>query len=304
MSGGREAVYPGLYPDVVSSVPFALDLSEVVLPTGIKDEETMTLKQILGKHTSRPWWSVIMGFPSRIAAMFDNSADVEPKLSTKASVASDSVVEDINFYQPNSLQLSKSQMGLVGLVNSRVSVAVDQKTQLINITVTMQDALAAASLADTVANRLTRFVTAYRTNKARHDLVFAKQINQEAQQRYYDAQRAYAKALDRNQGIVLRSASIELERLQNEAALAYNLYNSTSQQVQVAEVKVQESTPVFTVMQPAVVPFKAAKPNVKMIIAGFAFLGIMGALGYTLIVPSLGPVFRDKQRSLQKQEQG
>ena len=100
------------------------------------------------------------------------------------------------------------------------------------------------------------------------------------------------------------SASIELERLQNEAALAYNLYNSTSQQVQVAEVKVQESTPVFTVMQPAVVPFKAAKPNVKMIIAGFAFLGIMGALGYTLIVPSLGPVFRDKQRSLQKQEQG
>lgn len=304
MSGGREAVYPGLYPDVVSSVPFALDLSEVVLPTGIKDEETMALRQILGKHTSRPWWSVIMGFPSRIAAMFDNSADVEPKLSTKASVASDSVVEDINFYQPNSLQLSKSQMGLVGLVNSRVSVAVDQKTQLINITVTMQDALAAASLADTVANRLTRFVTAYRTNKARHDLVFAKQINQEAQQRYYDAQRAYAKALDRNQGIVLRSASIELERLQNEAALAYNLYNSTSQQVQVAEVKVQESTPVFTVMQPAVVPFKAAKPNVKMIIAGFAFLGIMGALGYTLIVPSLGPVFRDKQRSLQKQEQG
>ena len=86
MSGGREAVYPGLYPDVVSSVPFALDLSEVVLPTGIKDEETMALKQILGKHTSRPWWSVIMGFPSRIAAMFDNSADVEPKLSTKASV--------------------------------------------------------------------------------------------------------------------------------------------------------------------------------------------------------------------------
>ena len=297
-------LFRSLYPDVVSSVPFALDLSEVVLPTGIKDEETMALKQILGKHTSRPWWSVIMGFPSRIAAMFDNSADVEPKLSTKASVASDSVVEDINFYQPNSLQLSKSQMGLVGLVNSRVSVAVDQKTQLINITVTMQDALAAASLADTVANRLTRFVTAYRTNKARHDLVFAKQINQEAQQRYYDAQRAYAKALDRNQGIVLRSASIELERLQNEAALAYNLYNSTSQQVQVAEVKVQESTPVFTVMQPAVVPFKAAKPNVKMIIAGFAFLGIMGALGYTLIVPSLGPVFRDKQRSLQKQEQG
>ena len=185
-------------------------------------------------------------------------------------------------------------------MNSCVSVSVDAKTQLIKISVTMQDALAAASLADTVANRLTDFVTAYRTNKARHDLAFAKQINQEAQQRYYDAQQAYAKAVDRNQGIILRSAAIDLERLQNEATLAYNLYNSTSQQVQMAEVKVQESTPVFTVMQPAVVPFKAAKPRVMMIIVAFAFLGAFGALGYTLIVPLLVDTFKSKKAEQSK----
>lgn len=141
----------------------------------------------------------------------------------------------------------------------------------------------------------------YRTNKARHDLAFARQINQEAQQRYYEAQQAYAKAVDRNQGIVLRSAAIDLERLQNEATLAYNLYNSTSQQVQMAEVKVQESTPVFTVMQPAVVPFKAAKPNRMMIIIGLAFLGVFGALGYVLIVPPLMKTFKSKKEEINKQ---
>lgn len=31
-TGGRDAVYPGLYPDVVRSVPFALALADVELP--------------------------------------------------------------------------------------------------------------------------------------------------------------------------------------------------------------------------------------------------------------------------------
>lgn len=302
-TGGRDAVYPGLYPDVVRSVPFALALADVELPTGIKDNEELSLKQILSQHTSRPWWSVITGFPGRIAAMMEGgSPDLPaPAGQQTAAVSVDSLAENVELIQPNSMRLTKSQNGLVGLVNSCVSVSVDTKTQLINISVTMQDALAAASLADTVANRLTDFVTAYRTNKARHDLVFARQINQEAQQRYYEAQQAYAKAVDRNQGIVLRSAAIDLERLQNEATLAYNLYNSTSQQVQMAEVKVQESTPVFTVMQPAVVPFKAAKPNRMMIILGLAFIGVFGALGYALIVPPLMKTFKSKKEELNQQ---
>lgn len=302
-TGGRDAVYPGLYPDVVRSVPFALALADVELPTGIKDNEELSLKQILSQHTSRPWWSVITGFPGRIAAMMDGgSPDLPaPAGQQTAAVSVDSLAENVDLIQPNSMRLTKNQNGLVGLVNSCVSVSVDTKTQLINISVTMQDALAAASLADTVANRLTDFVTAYRTNKARHDLAFARQINQEAQQRYYEAQQAYAKAVDRNQGIVLRSAAIDLERLQNEATLAYNLYNSTSQQVQMAEVKVQESTPVFTVMQPAVVPFKAAKPNRMMIIIGLAFLGVFGALGYVLIVPPLMKTFKSKKEEINKQ---
>ena len=303
-TSGRDAVYPGLYPDVVSSVPFALSLSEVELPTEIKDNEELTLKQILTQHTSRPWWSIILGFPGRIAGMLEGSTPDLPARSAMAasseSMPIDSLMESPEQYQPNSLHLTKEENNLVGMVNGCVEVLVDPKTQLINITVTMQDPLAAASLADTVANRLTDFVVSYRTNKARQDLVFAKQINKEAQDRYYDAQQAYAKAVDRNQGIVLRSASIDLERLQNEATLAYNLYNSTSQQVQVAEVKVQENTPVFTVMQPAVVPFKAAKPRILLIIVAFTFLGIFGALGYVLIVPPFMETFKAKNQELKQ----
>lgn len=47
--------------------------------------------------------------------------------------------------------------------------------------------------------------------------------------------------------------------------LAYQVYTQVSQQLQMARAKVQEITPVYTVVQPATVPLKPAKPNKLMI---------------------------------------
>lgn len=58
------------------------------------------------------------------------------------------------------------------------------------------------------------------------------------------------------------------QRLMNEMNLAYNVYNQLAQQLQMSKAKVQEITPVYTVVQPATVPLKPAKPNKIMILIG------------------------------------
>ena len=50
--------------------------------------------------------------------------------------------------------------------------------------------------------------------------------------------------------------------------LAYNVYTSVAQQLQVAEAKVQEITPVYTIVEPATIPIRAAKPNKAMVLIG------------------------------------
>ena len=146
----------------------------------------------------------------------------------------------------------------------------------------MQDPLVSATLTDTVMCHLQNFITEDRTNKARNDLKFTQRLFDEAQSKYYEAQQRYAQYVDQNQGIVRRSFMTEQERLQNEMNLAFNLYNQTAQHLQLAKAKVQESTPVYAVVQPATVPLKASKPSKMMTLIGFVFLAGVGAAGWIL----------------------
>lgn len=271
---GNDAVYPELYPDVVSSIPFTTGLLSV--PVTTSDNELMTVQDFIEEKTSSPWWSTIITLPFKaIGALKDLFTDDD-------AMASDTL---------DAYNLSPKQFELVKNLGTRISANVDQKSLVITLSAMMQDPKVSAQLADTVTSRLQKYITAYRTEKARQDLYYAKKINEEARQAYYAAQKNYATASDRNQSLSSRSAAIALERLQNEASLAFNLYNSTSQRVQMAEAKVQETTPVFAVVQPAIIPVKPAKPSKAFILIGFVFLAFIASAVYILFVPGMKESF-------------
>lgn len=265
LSSGADAVYPQLYPDVVSSVPFITSLFNVEVETK-EDGEKFTVQQYMEDETSSPWWSVILGVPGKIIGLLKADEEVEEG------------------HKLNNFQLTKDEADLVEALSKRVTANVDQKTSVVTIDVKMQDPLVSAMLADTVVTRLQEYVTSYRTNKARQDLEYAEKLNKEAQQEYYRAQQRYADYLDRNQGLAFRSAQITRDRLENETTLAFNLYNQTAQQVQKAKAKVQETTPVYAVVTPATVPIKPAAPRKVLILAGFIFLAFVACAAWILFI--------------------
>lgn len=264
-ASGADAVYPQLYPDVVSSVPFITSLFNVEVETK-EDGEKFTVQQYMEDETSSPWWSVILGVPGKIIGLLKADEEVEEG------------------HKLNNFQLTKDEANLVEALSKRVTANVDQKTSVVTIDVKMQDPLVSAMLADTVVTRLQEYVTSYRTNKARQDLEYAEKLNKEAQQEYYRAQQRYADYLDRNQGLAFRSAQITRDRLENETTLAFNLYNQTAQQVQKAKAKVQETTPVYAVVTPATVPIKPAAPRKVLILAGFIFLAFVACAAWILFI--------------------
>ena len=74
-----------------------------------------------------------------------------------------------------------------------------------------------------------------------------------------------------------------MTRLQNEVNLKYSLYSNTSQQLQNAQAKVQQETPVFVDVIPPTVPMKPSKPSRKMIVLVITFLGFIAACSYVII---------------------
>ncbi len=264
-SGSTDAVNPMLYPEIVSSVPFLTGLFDV--PVTTIDDENMTLRSYLEYKTKSPWWSAILALPGQAVGAV---ADLFKEQEDTAKV-----------YKVDPFRLSKDQMDLVESLRRLVTSDVDAKTAVISVNVTMQDPLVAALVADTVVSRLQEYVTGYRTEKARKDMEYAKKINEEAKAEYHKAQQRYASYVDRNHGITSRSGQTEEERLSNEMTLAFSLFNNTAQQYQLARAKVQEITPVYSVLQPATVPIKG-KPSRAIVMIGFAFLAVVGTAAWIL----------------------
>lgn len=261
---GADAVSPTLYPDVVSSVPFLVGLFNVPVED-IDGTEKVTLREYVEEDLKSPWWSAVIGLPFKLIGML-RSSDEEENTGKKT----------------DTFHLTKKENDIVVALQHRISASVDTKTSVITISVMMQDPLVSATLADTVVNRLQAYITDYRTNKARKDLEYAEILNKEAQDNYYKAQQKYADYLDRNNGLILHSAQTTRERLQNEATLAFNLYNQTAQQVQVAKAKVQENTPVYATVTPATVPIKPTSPRKPLILVGFIFLAFVACSAWIL----------------------
>lgn len=281
-NSGPDAVYPELYPDIVSSIPFATALFDV--PVTDQKGKTFTVREYLEEETSSPWWSGIMGLPFKLLGALKGGAS-----------------EDDKDHVTDNFKLTPKENGLVATLNHRIKAHVDQKTDVITISVEMQDPLVSAMLVDTVMQRLQKYVTDYRTNKSRQDLIYALKLYGEAQQDYYDAQQRLADYIDRNQNLATRSAQVTRERLENEATLAFNLYNETALQVQNAKSRVQETTPVFTQITPATVPIRATSPRKGLILAGCTFLSFVACAVWILFGSPIVNEYKRKTRNFKRE---
>lgn len=277
-SSGSDAVYPEIYPDIVSSIPFITSLFDVEVET--INGKKMNVKQYIKNETSSPWWNVVLGLPGKLIGKF-KTPEAIPERHTLD-----------NFH------LTRGETQLVNQISSRVSASIDDGTDMVSIDVKMQDPLVAAMLADTVVSRLQNFVTDYRTNKVRKDLEYAVKINKEAKQEYYRAQQALADYSDRNQGLATQSARIARDRLENEAQLAFTLYNQTARQVQSAKAAVQAKTPVYVTISPSTVPNKPASPRRVLILIGFTFVSaLLCAAWIAFLKPLLEDFKANKKKS-------
>ena len=258
---GSEALFPTLYPDLMNSVDFKTSLFPVKVRRD-KDKREMTYYDYLLKEQKSPWWS------SAIGAVVGGIASLFPQDTVGQSAK--------NTKEVNPFRLTKKQTAIAAAINGRVKCSVDKKTLVITIQVVDQDPLICATVADSVQNRLQKFITDYRTSKAREDLEYNQKLYVEAKREYDKARQLYASFSDANQDVILQSVRTKLNDLENEMQLKFNAYNAVSAQLQDAKAKVQQETPAFTTLQSATVPIRPSAPSKSKIVLVFLFLAFLG----------------------------
>lgn len=246
-----DAIAPMFYPDLMKSTDFLVPLMDVEVQT---EDGSFKGRYVdyLTKEQTAPFWTLAM-------AKVKNMVSPPGKLNTDKD------------YRPDPFRLTKLEDKIVQGISANINCTVDKKTDVITITTTAQDPLVAAQLADTVMERLQAFIIDYRTKKARIDLEHVSTLCEEAHQKYLDKCSEYAAFADTHQDMVLQSYRSKQEQLENEMQMAYNAYNSLAQQKLMAESKLQERVPAFTVLQNASVPVKPAGPK-RMITVAFLLI--------------------------------
>ena len=263
VTSSTEALFPTLYPDLMNSVGFKTSLFPVLVHK-IDSTRTMTYYDYLKNEQQVPWWnSAVGGVFKAIGSLFGKEEEVIPS-------------------KIDPFRLTKEQTDIVKNASELIVCDVDKKTMVITITVTDQDPWIAATMADSVKTRLQKFITDYRTQKARVDLEFQKKLYAEAKRDYDRAAARFSGYSDSNQRTFLQRVNTQKDKYQNEMLLQQQAYAQVAAQLKAAEAKVQEDTPAFTTLQSATVPVKKTGPARSKSVLVVLFLAFMVVTTYVL----------------------
>ncbi|MEQ6121651.1 Wzz/FepE/Etk N-terminal domain-containing protein [Reichenbachiella sp. MALMAid0571] len=246
--GGAGVLTPELYPEIAKSLPFQLQILKDTLTFEnqnirttafhyFKEIDKPTLLGYIAKYT--------IGLPGLIKSIFTEDAETNEIIQAK----------------DEPIRISKEDWKLIELFKGRINISVDSKSGMIDISVEMPDPLAAASLTEKVVALLTDEVTEYKINKARNNLNFVQASFIDAKKEFETIHLALAKMTDQNRNVSSALAEIELQRIQNEYNVAFEVYKGLASQVEQAKIKLKEEMPVFTVLEPIIVPVE--KSNMR-----------------------------------------
>jgi LPS O-antigen subunit length determinant protein (WzzB/FepE family) len=274
----KDALSPDLYPEVIKSTPFLLQLMNRKV-TLSKGDSTILISQFIKNHTRSSFFSILkqysIGLPGKIIGWIKGKD--ETPFKPKYPLSSNDSIPDTTFAP---IQLSQDMVDITEELSDRITTEQDfKKSNKFTISVEMQDPMVVAQISSYVVKSLTKYITEYRTKKAKKDLAFVISRTADAEENYLKTQDALANYKDRNKNVILSSVLAEEERLESEYNLAYDVFNTLSKQLEQAKIKVQESTPVFTLMEPAQVPINKSKPNtILVLITMICIGGFMGII--------------------------
>lgn len=267
----QESISPELYPEIVNSIPYQLELLNEPITFARYDTTVSSytfFKEVYSPSVFGYIKEYTIGLPGKIVGLFtpDDPPDPLPK-----GFPADSVVT-----------LTKGQNAVVEKMKDRISVILDDDNGTIKLSVKMPDPKATADLGKVSIELLKNYVTDYRIRKATQDLEFTQEQMQKARQEFEEVQLRRAEFEDQNVGALTAKAETKRQRLESEYDLTFNKYSSLAQKVESAKLKVQEKTPTFSVLKPIQLPVDNFKPQRKLIVIISFIIGLLLSVGYVL----------------------
>jgi uncharacterized protein involved in exopolysaccharide biosynthesis len=259
---GTDAIRPDLYPNIVQSAPLLLEVLKAKIYSNKHKKWQTVLDFLTEKQELAP--IDLVRDPLDEEEVIDFNVDIVPKNTLSADL----------------IKLDKKERFAIKKLRESIDVEIDKKSGVISLTTELPNAVAAANITSLIQHYLTKYVTDYRTQKARQELSFLEKRLSESRARYEQALFTLSAYRDQNMNLFMNVAKDREKKLQYEVDMAYNLYTTISGQYEESKVKLHRETPVFKVLEPAQVAVQKDGPKRSLITIGFMFVGVFVSLIY------------------------
>lgn len=286
MSIGGNEISPILYPQIVNSISFQLEIMNATYRFDELEKEVSLYDYYLNYYKPG-FFSVLkkytIGLPGVILKALRGEETIVP-----ASPES------------GTLRISKDQDEIRKIIEEKLTLNVNDKDGYITLNSQFHQAELSAQIAQKAQKLLQNYITRFKVEKATAQLAFIEDRYNETKIEYENAQSKLAAYRDANRNITSAIAQTEQEKLENENQLAFEVYSELAKQLEQARIQVKEDTPVFSVIEEVMVPVEKSKPKRVMIIVMWSLLGVSIGIGWVFFVNFLS-AFKNRWRGSSEQ---
>jgi len=267
MASASDVLPPIVYPQIIKSIPFQLDLMNIPLTFSEVDRQVSLYEYCT--NIDRPsTLSLVKKYTIGLPGVIINA--LRPAAKANAQIK-------------GPIRLTPEQESVSKMLAQSVTLTINPKEGYLTITANMPEAQLAAEVVYHARELLQKYITQLKIEKATDQLNFINARYNEKKKEFEKVQKNLAYFRDQNRNIATSMARTEEERLESEYTIAFNVYSELARQLEQAQIQVKEDTPVLSVLAPESVPAKKDKPKRAMILAISIFLGLAAGVAFVFV---------------------
>ena len=270
--GGGEALSPSIYPIIMQNVLFKKDLMQTLVKFD-NIPQPISLYEYYSNSSYQPF--------DLIATIKQYTIGL-PGLLIKKMKGNDKKKNE-NIKPSSLLQISQTESDISNILDSKVLLTMNQKDGTIVLTANMPEAIASTQIVEAARLLLQKYIIEFKIDKVKQSLDFIAERYTEAKQNFETKRQQLAVFRDANHNVISALSRTQEDQLNNEYNLSFSVYSELAKQLEQAKIKVKETQPVLTVIEPAVVPLQKSKPKKLLILITFVFMGFVASLFWILI---------------------
>lgn len=270
-------ISPLLYPQIVSSTPFRLQMMHTPLHFEKCDTMISMYDYALSGYEKPSAFALVKKYTIGLPGVIINALRGEPKEMVMPG-GSDTCASS----EAKPVVVSRDEQKMLEGMGKVISLAVDKKEGFVTLSVNGKEPVQTAELALKAQQLLQEEVTRFKVEKSKNDLEYIQARYNETKQESERYQAMLASVTDRTQNVATTSARIEKDRVQSKYNVANAVYMEMSKQLEQAKMQVKKDTPAFAIIQPVTMPMKPSNSRAKTLVV-WTFLGIVLGCGIVLV---------------------